>query len=73
MYWRPVHVVLEDAFQLVVGNAQRTRNVPGRKTDVKDSDWIADLTRHGLIASRFVPPKPMRDLLRRPPTSRWRA
>ena len=50
IYWRPVHAVLEGHFELVVGNAHHIKNVPGRKTDVKDCDWISDLARHGLIA-----------------------
>lgn len=62
IYWRPVRAVLEDDFEVVVGNAHHIRNVPGRKTDVKDSEWIADLLRHGLIAKSFVPPKPIREL-----------
>ena len=62
IYWRPVYAVLEGHFELIVGNARRMRNVPGRKTDVKDSEWIADLVRHGLIAKSFVPPRPLRDL-----------
>src|SRR5712671_6153070 len=62
VYWKPVHAVLEGALQIVVGNARHIRNVPGRKTDVKDSEWIADLLRHGLIAKSFVPPKPIREL-----------
>jgi len=62
VYWKPVYALLEDHFQLVVGNAQHMKNVPGRKTDVKDSEWIADLLRHGLIARSFVPPKPFREL-----------
>lgn len=62
IYWKPVHAVLEDDFDLVVGNAHHIKNVPGRKTDVKDSEWIADLLRHGLIAKSFVPPKPIREL-----------
>ena len=56
VYWRPVYGVLEGFFELIVGNARHIRNVPGRKTDVKDSEWIADLVRHGLIAKSFVPP-----------------
>lgn len=67
VYWRPVHALLEDAFRVVVGNAQRIRNVPGRKTDLKDCEWIADLLRHGLIPPSFVPERPLRvlrDLLR---------
>jgi transposase len=63
VYWKPVYAILEEGdFELIVGNAQHIRNVPGRKTDVKDSEWIADLVRHGLIARSFVPPRPIRDL-----------
>jgi transposase len=62
VYWKPVYAILEDAFDLTVGNAQHIKNVPGRKTDVKDAEWIADLLRHGLIRKSFVPPKPIRDL-----------
>src|SRR5437867_10256414 len=67
VYWKPVYAILEDAFELIVGNAHHIKNVPGRETDVRDSEWIADLVRHGLIAKSFVPPKPirqLRDLLR---------
>src|SRR3954454_15037680 len=62
IYWQPVHAALEGAFTLIVGNASHMRNVPGRKTDVKDAEWIADLDRHGLIAKSFVPPAPVREL-----------
>ena len=62
VYWKPVHAVIEDDFEVVVGNAHHIKNVPGHKTDVKDSEWIADLLRHGLIAKSFVPPKPIREL-----------
>ena len=62
MYWKPVYALLEGEIELVVGNAHHIKNVPGRKTDVKDAEWIADLVRHGLIRKTFVPPKPMRDL-----------
>jgi transposase len=62
IYWRPVHAVLEDSFDVIVGNAHHMSNVPGRKTDIKDSEWIADLARHGLIARSFIPPKPLRRL-----------
>src|SRR6266571_3072581 len=67
VYWKPVYAILEDSFDITVGNAHHIKNVPGRKTDVKDSEWIADLLRHGLIAKSFVPPEPirkLRDLLR---------
>jgi transposase len=57
-----VHAELEGHFELIVGNAHHIKNVPGRKTDVKDCDWISDLARHGLIANSFVPPRPIRDL-----------
>ena len=62
VYWRPVYAVLEGHFELIVGNARHIRNVPGRKTDMKDSEWIADLVRHSLIAKSFVPPRPLREL-----------
>ena len=62
VYWRPVYAMLEGRFDLIVGNARHIRNVPGRKTDVKDAEWIADLVRHGLIAESFVPPAPQREL-----------
>jgi transposase len=62
IYWHPVYAALEGHFELTVGNAQHIKNVPGRKTDVKDCEWISDLARHGLIAKSFVPPRPVRDL-----------
>lgn len=62
IYWVPVFHVLEGHVEVVVGNAQHIKNVPGRKTDVNDSEWIADLLRHGLIRPSFVPPAPIRDL-----------
>ena len=62
VYWKPVWHVLEDQFELVLANAQHIRNVPGRKTDVSDAAWIADLLAHGLIRSSFVPPAPIQEL-----------
>jgi transposase len=53
---------LEDSFDITLANAQHIKNVPGRKTDVKDSEWIADLLRHGLLKKSFVPPKQIREL-----------
>lgn len=67
VYWMPVYAALEELFTLIVGNAQHMKNVPGRKTDVKDSEWIADLVRHGLIRPSFVPSpafRKLRDLTR---------
>src|SRR5215213_361290 len=62
VYWRPVYAVLEGHVDLIVGNAHHIKNVPGRKTDVKDAEWIAQLVRHGLVAKSFVPPPAIRDL-----------
>jgi transposase len=66
-YWRPVYNLLEGQFTLLVGNAYHMKTVPGRKTDVKDAEWIADLLRHGLIRGRFIPApvqRHLRDLTR---------
>jgi Transposase len=62
VYWKPVYYVLEDAFDCQLLNARHLRNVPGRKTDVKDAEWIAQLVEHGLVRPSFVPPKPIREL-----------
>lgn len=62
VYWKPVYAILEGAFELLVANAQHIKNVPGRKTDVKDAEWIAELLLHGLLRASFVPPKPLRVL-----------
>ena len=62
IYWKPVYAALEGHFDLTVGNAHHIKNVPGRKTDVKDAEWIARLVRHGLIGKSFVPPPAVRDL-----------
>ena len=62
VYWKPVWHILEENMQLVLANAQHVRNVPGRKTDVSDAAWLADLLAHGLIRSSFVPPAPIQEL-----------
>jgi transposase len=62
VYWKPVWHILEADFELVLANAQHIRHVPGRKTDVNDATWIADLLAHGLIRSSFVPPAPIQEL-----------
>lgn len=67
VYWKPVWHVLESYFTLVLANAMHIRNVPGRKSDMNDATWIADLLAHGLIRGSFVPPAPiqaLRDLTR---------
>jgi transposase len=62
VYWKPVYYVLEDAFTLLVINMHELKRVPGRKTDVKDSEWLAQLLECGLLKSSFVPPPAIRDL-----------
>ncbi len=61
-FWKPVYNVLEASFVVLVVNAHHIKNVPGRKTDVKDAAWIAELLRHGLLRGSFIPPLPQRDL-----------
>ena len=58
VYWRPVFNLLEGRCQVILVNAQHMKAVPGHKTDVKDSEWIADLLRHGLLKASFVPGRP---------------
>ncbi len=62
IYWRPVYYVLEDTLQCWLLNARHLRNVPGRKTDMKDAEWICQLVEHGLVRPSFVPPRPIREL-----------
>jgi transposase len=62
VYWKPIYYVLEDATQCWLLNARHLRNVPGRKTDVGDAEWICQLLEHGLVRPSFVPPKPIREL-----------
>jgi transposase len=53
VYWKPIYAILEGAFEIVVANTQHVKKVPGRKTDVKDAEWIADLQCHGLLRGSF--------------------
>jgi transposase len=62
VYWQPVWQILEDDFELMLVNAQHVKNVPGRKTDVSDAQWLCQLMEAGLLRSSFVPPKPQRRL-----------
>jgi transposase len=62
VYWKPAWNVLEGSFALLLVNARHIKQVPGRKTDVKDCEWIADLLRHGLLRASFVPDRPNREL-----------
>jgi transposase len=61
-YWKPVFNVLEGTFEVYLVNAQHVKHVPGRKTDVTDSEWLAELMLHGLLRPSFIPPKPQRAL-----------
>jgi transposase len=62
VYWKPVYNVLESVCEVWLVNAHHVKNVPGRKTDVRDCDWLSDLLRHGLLRASFIPPAPIRDL-----------
>lgn len=62
VYWKPVYNLLEGSFELLVVNAQHIKAVPGRKTDTKDAEWIADLLQHGLLKASFIPSAPQREL-----------
>jgi len=62
VYWKPVFHILEGGVQVILVNAEHIKQVPGRKTDVKDCQWIAQLLQHGLLKASFVPPQPTREL-----------
>jgi transposase len=62
VYWKPVFNILEDTFDVILVNARHVKNVPGRKTDVQDSEWLCKLLRSGLVRGSFIPPKEVREL-----------
>ena len=62
VYWKPIYYILEDDFECWLLNAHHLKNVPGRKTDIKDAEWICQLLEHGLVRPSFVPPKELREL-----------
>lgn len=62
VFWKPIWNLLEDRFQILLVNARHIKQVPGRKTDVKDCEWIAQLLQHGLLKASFVPDRPQREL-----------
>lgn len=62
VYWKPVFNILEGFLEVVLVNARHVKAVPGRKTDVRDCEWLADLLRHGLLRASFIPPVPVREL-----------
>lgn len=61
-YWKPIFNILENNFEVILVNAQHISKVPGRKTDISDAEWIAELLRHGLLAASFIPPVGQREL-----------
>lgn len=61
-YWKPIYNLSEGALELLVVNAHHVKNVPCRKTDVQDAEWIADLLQHGLLRSSFIPSRSRREL-----------
>ena len=62
MYWKPVYNLLDDRFAILVVNAEHIKALAGRKTDVQDAEWIADLLRHGLLKGSFIPSEVLREL-----------
>jgi transposase len=62
VYWKPIWNILEGEFTVLLVNAKHIKQVPGRKTDMKDCEWIAQLLQHGLLNPSFVPPTPIREL-----------
>jgi len=62
VYWKPVYTILVEALEVMVVNAAHMKAIPGRKTDVKDAEWIADLLRHGLLKGSFIPSEAQRDV-----------
>jgi transposase len=62
VFWKPVFNILEGRFVVILVNAQHIKAVPGRKTDVRDCEWIAQLLEHGLLRASFIPPQPIREL-----------
>ena len=62
VYWKGVYYALEDRFEVWLCNAHHVKNVPGRKTDMSDAEWLADVAAHGMVRPSFVPPPPIREL-----------
>jgi transposase len=62
VFWKPVFNILEGQVEVILVNAQHIKAVPGRKTDVRDCEWIAQLLEHGLLRASFIPPPPIREL-----------
>jgi transposase len=65
VYWKPVFNILEGLMEVILVNARHVKAVPGHKTDARDSAWLADLLRYGLLKASFIPPRHLRDLRER--------
>ncbi len=61
VYWHPIHNIIEGTMEVILVNARHIKNVPGRKTDISDSKWLAGLLRHGLLRGSFIPPENIRE------------
>jgi len=70
VFWKPIYNLLESSFGVLVVNAQHVKAVPGRKTDVRDAEWIGDLLRHGLLRASFIPDRPSASCASSPGTAR---
>ncbi len=62
VYWKPLYYALERGFEVWLCNAHHVKNVPGRKTDMSDAEWLADVAAHGMVRPSFVPPPEIREL-----------
>jgi transposase len=62
VFWKPIYNILEGQFEILLVNARHVKNLPGRKTDVKDCNWLAQLLQCGLVRGSFIPPRPQRQL-----------
>ncbi len=62
VYWKPIYNILESRFTVLLVNARHLKQVPGRKSDIRDCQWIAQLLQHGLLKGSFIPPRPQREL-----------
>ncbi len=62
VYWQPIFNILEGSIDVILANAQHVKTLPGRKTDLRDAEWLAELGAHGLVRASFIPPAPIREL-----------
>jgi len=67
VYWKPIYNILEDRFTVLLINARHLKQVPGRKSDIRDCQWFAQLLQHGLLKGIFIPSRPQREFARSDP------